>query len=101
MKQIIKFRWFIALLWVLIAGALLAFGSNLSELVAEKGHLTVPKDSQSHEASELLQQMSENSEHTHKAVVVFHEDNGLTDAQQEAVGIASDIVTDNVEKLAI
>src|SRR5699024_966098 len=101
MKQIIKFRWFIALLWVLIAGALLAFGSNLSELVAEKGQLTVPEDSPSHEASELLQQMSENSEHTHKAVVVFHEDDGLTDAQQEEVGKAIDILKDNEENLAI
>src|SRR5690625_1666063 len=101
MKQIIKFRWLIAVLWVVIAGALLIFGPDLQKLVAEKGQMTVPDGNTSQQASELLQKLDGNESRAYDAVLVFHDKEGLTDSDKEEVSSAIDILDGNQENLAI
>ncbi|MEI3612538.1 MMPL family transporter [Pseudogracilibacillus sp. SO30301A] len=101
MKQIIKFRWWIAFLWVVVAVALLLFGPNLQTLVAEKGQMTVPDDNTSIQADKLLQKMNEDGTSAYDAVLVFHNEDMLTKTDEEEITKAIDILQKNQENLAI
>src|SRR5690625_2971736 len=101
MKHIIKFRWLIAVLWVVIAGALLVFGPDLQKLVAEKGQMTVPDENTSQQANLLLDKMNENGSSSYDAVLVFHEDKGLSEADKESVKDAINILEKNQTNLSI
>lgn len=101
MKQIIKFRWPITILWVVVAISLVVFGPDLQKLVAEKGQLTVPNDNTSQQAEQLLQKMDEDGVHAHEAVLVFHNDKGLTKTDKDSISSAMDILEDNQENLSI
>ncbi|ASK60922.1 hypothetical protein CFK37_01195 [Virgibacillus phasianinus] len=102
MKQIIRFRWVIAILWLAVAASLFIFSPNLQELVREKGQITIPEDSPSQEANALLEQMSSgNSENTTSAVLVFHDDNGLDKNEKDEVSKAINQLQDNKDKLGL
>ena len=101
MKQMIKFRWLIALIWIFAAGALFIFGPNLQTLVAEKGQMTVPDDNTSIQADKLLQNMNEDGTSAYDAVLAFHNEDSLTETDIEEVAKAIDILQKNEENLVI
>lgn len=102
MKQIIRFRWLIAILWVAAAVGLFIFSPNLQELVREKGQISVPEDSPSQEASALIEQMSsDNDENKTSAVLVFHDDNGLDQSEKKEVSKAIDKLMESKDKLGL
>ncbi|ASN06641.1 MMPL family transporter [Virgibacillus necropolis] len=102
MKQIIRFRWLIAIVWVAIAAGLFIFAPNLQELVREKGQISVPEDSPSQEASALIEQMSAgNGENTASAVLVFHDENGIDKTEKQEVSNAIDQLKENKGKLGL
>ncbi|WP_404451612.1 MMPL family transporter [Virgibacillus necropolis] len=102
MKQIIRFRWLIAILWVAAAVSLFIFSPNLQELVREKGQISVPEDYPSQEASALLDQMSENNgENTTSAVLVFHDDNGIDKYEKQEVSKAIDKLKESKNNLGL
>ncbi|WP_186579328.1 MMPL family transporter [Aquibacillus kalidii] len=102
MKRVIQFRWPIFVLWIVVAVGLLLFSPNLQELVREKGQIGVPEGYSSSEASKLLEQMSEdNDENTISGVMVFHENEKLTDTQKEEVAKAIGTLEDQQEKLEV
>src|SRR5690625_5110856 len=101
MKHIIKFRWPIALLWVIAVGALLFFGPDLQQLVAEKGQMSVPDDNTSVQANELIQQMDEVSSASHDAVLAFHKEEGLSETDKQTIDQAINHLEDNKQQLAI
>lgn len=102
MKHILKYRWFIAALWIVAAAALFFLPASLPDLVREKGQITVPEGYPSQEAQELLGQMSsDTSEHHASSVLVFHEPDGIDEAEREEVLQAIDLLEQNQEELAI
>lgn len=102
MKQIIRLRWTVAVIWIIIAVGLFIFAPNLQELVREKGQISAPEGSASMEASKLLKKMStEYDEHTHGAVLVFHEDKKMTGNQRAEVESAIDALKNNNKELAV
>ena len=102
MKHIIKFRWVIAAFWVIITASLFIFAPNLQDLVAEKGQITVPYGYSSQEAQELLDNMStDDSKSDTSAVLVFHDDKGLSKADKDAVSQAIDQLEDNKKQLGL
>lgn len=102
MKQIIRFRWVIAILWVLAAIGLFIFSPNLQELVREKGQISAPKDSPSVQAQQLIESMSKNTgANLTSAVLVFHEEDGFNTTEKEEVIQAIEILEENQENLGV
>ncbi|MBP3039280.1 MMPL family transporter [Bacillaceae bacterium Marseille-Q3522] len=85
MKQIVRFKWPIVSVWVLLTVLLLVSMPNLDELVREKGQVTVPEGYISSEAIDLLNELDNTSEDEMSAIVVFHEDNELNSEQMQEV----------------
>ncbi|WP_188456543.1 MMPL family transporter [Virgibacillus oceani] len=102
MKHIIRFRWFIAFIWVAAAALLFIFSPNLQDLVAEKGQITVPEGYTSQEAQALINDMSQDeNKNTTSTVLVFHDDNGLDNTEKEKIEKAIKQLNKNQDKLAI
>src|SRR5699024_3462252 len=102
MKQIIRFRWLIAALWIVVTAALFILSPNLQDLVAKKGQITVPDGYPSVEAQELLNKMSDDdNENTTSAVLVFHDDDGINKKGKEDVKEAIDQLEKNKKKLGL
>ncbi|MDC3413611.1 MMPL family transporter [Aquibacillus sp. 3ASR75-11] len=102
MRKIIQLRWPIAILWVIVAVSLLLLSPNLAELVREKGQIGVPNGYPSTQAEELLDRMeSDNTGNTTSGVLVFHNDDGLTDVEKEEVNNAITLLKNNKEKLGL
>ncbi|UFU00392.1 MMPL family transporter [Radiobacillus kanasensis] len=102
MKQIIRFRWVVLAAWIVVAACLFIFSPNLQELVREKGQIGVPDGYSSTEAAQMIERMSENNnKDTISAVMVFHEDEALTDAEKSEVGDAIETLQDQSDKLGL
>ena len=102
MKQIIKFRWLVLTAWIVIASMLFFFAPNLSDLVAEKGQITVPDGYTSQEAEQLLEEMSdEGGENNASTVLVFHDPDGLDASKKDEVSEAIEQLQENKDKLAL
>lgn len=82
MKTIVKWRWLILAAWIAAAAGLFASAPNMEELVREKGQITVPENSSSALAAELLNELNEGKEGAggSQTVLVFHNADGLTEA---------------------
>ncbi|WP_289891823.1 MMPL family transporter [Virgibacillus pantothenticus] len=101
MRQIIRFRWCIAVLWIVAATALFLLAPNLQDLVREKGQITVPEGSPSQEAQELLDAMSPSSENMTSAVLVFHEEDGLTEEDRDIIADGITTLKNKQDKLGV
>ncbi|MCT2535792.1 MMPL family transporter [Aquibacillus koreensis] len=102
MRKILQFRWPIFVLWIVTAVSLLLFSPNLQELVREKGQIGVPEGYSSSEASALLGQMSEdNDENTISGVLVFHEEQALTDQEKNEVADVISKLEEQQEALGV
>ncbi|ANE46582.1 membrane protein [Paenibacillus swuensis] len=88
MRMIIKLRWLMLVLWIAAAAGLMMSAPNMEELVRDKGQITVPDGYSSSVANELLQSnkevsnAKEGAEEEASAVLVFHRDGKLTEADQ-------------------
>lgn len=99
MKQIIKFRWGVIALWTIVAIALTVFATDLQKLVAEKGQITVPDEYRSVQADNMLKQMEEGDLPLDDLVLVFRDEDGLTDGEKKSI---ADVISDlDVEKEAL
>lgn len=78
MKQVIRFRWLFAVLWIALAAGLFYFSPSLQDLVRDKGNITVPDNYNSQQADKLLKKVSgETGDDTASAVLVFHDNKRL------------------------
>lgn len=75
MRAIIKGRWLITILWVVLAAVLLITAPNMAQLTKEKGQISVPDGYPSSYANQLLKKMSENGDTEKSIVIVFQEKN--------------------------
>ncbi|HZG57616.1 MMPL family transporter [Paenibacillus sp.] len=88
MKTIVKWRWLVLALWIAASAGLLLTAPNMEELVRTKGQIAVPDDASSAVASRLLDELNAGKEGAGtgaSAVLVFHNEGGLTDADRDAM----------------
>ena len=101
MKHIVKYRWALIAVWIIAAIVLTVFSPNLQQLVAEKGQISVPDEYRSKQAAQLLQEMSDSEIRTSDIVLVFHEENGLTENNKKDIKTIIDRLDEAKEALEI
>ncbi|MGZ9583402.1 MMPL family transporter [Paenibacillus marinisediminis] len=103
MKMVLKARWFIMLVWVIMAAALMLTAPSLSELVKEKGNLTVPEEYSSARAAHLLNKAAAGTGKEHEASIalVFHQPEGLTSESKEQIQKTIQDLEQNKAKLHV
>ncbi len=102
MRRIIQLRWAVFIVWIAAAICLLVFSPNLQDLVRDKGQIGVPDGYSSSRAGELLEQMSDDKEEdTASAVLVFHEDDGISDSQKQEIAQGIENLQDRESDLGI
>lgn len=92
MRTIVKFRWVVLALWLVVVAGLVLTAPNMAELVRDKGQITVPDGNTSSLASDLLAERDAQRSGADGAaqggsstVLVFHADTALTDAQMSEI----------------
>ncbi|MBO8157533.1 MAG: MMPL family transporter [Bacillaceae bacterium] len=86
MRYIIKYRWFILLLWIAFALGLFLFGPDLSQLVREKGDIDIPDGTSAKLAEEWLNEFeSSETDDTVSGALVFHNPDGLSNPEKDEV----------------
>lgn len=102
MKQVIRFRWLFAVLWIALAAGLFLLAPNLQDLVRDKGNIEVPKDYNSQQADKLLEQVSGNkSKDTASAVLVFNDKKKLDKEEKKDIKRIIDKLETNKDKLGV
>jgi len=100
MKQVIRFRWLFAVLWIALAAGLFYFSPNLQDLVRDKGNITVPDNYNSQQADQLLKKVSgETGDDTASAVLVFHDSKKLDKKEKDEVKKAIADLKKNKDKI--
>ncbi|WP_340023145.1 MMPL family transporter [Paenibacillus sp. FSL K6-1096] len=87
MRTILKARWVIIAVWLAVAVGLFLSAPPMSELVREKGQISVPAGYSSSRAAEIMKEVAaaKNGETVHQVALVFHKPEGLTDADTESI----------------
>ncbi|WP_339278820.1 MMPL family transporter [Paenibacillus sp. FSL W8-1187] len=91
MRTILKWRWAVLALWIALAAGLMLLAPDMQQLVREKGQITVPDGYSSSTASKLLKEKEAQSRvagdagDEKSAVLVFHRDEGLSDADRQEI----------------
>lgn len=99
MNTVIKGKWFILLGWILGLTVLLLTGPNLADLVREKGQFTIPDDSMSSFAMELLEE--KNKDGDIQIAIVFHKESAMTATDEGALRQAVVNLENLKEKIGI
>ncbi|WLV24956.1 MMPL family transporter [Aciduricibacillus chroicocephali] len=102
MRQVIRFRWFFAVLWIALAAGLFLLAPNLQDLVRDKGNIQVPEEYNSQQADKLLEKISgDKSEDTASAVLVFNDKNKLGNGEKKDIKRIIDKLEKNKDKLGV
>ncbi|MGO4692734.1 MMPL family transporter [Paenibacillus sp. 2TAB26] len=84
MRTVLKFRWFVLILWLAAAVGLMLSAPNMEELVRTKGQINVPDGYSSSVARDLEKSIgggdNAGASSGMPTVLVFHKDGGLKDA---------------------
>lgn len=83
MKTVLKFRWIIFVVWIVMALVLAIFEPNINTIINEKDQGNLSEEYSSTRAKNLLNQMS--NESGDKAVIVFNKEDKLTDVDMESI----------------
>jgi len=79
---IIKRKWFVIIAWIAVVAGLFLVAPNMSDLVREKGQITVPDEYSSTMASKILADAAEDGEgDAAQAALVFYNEKKLSDAE--------------------
>ena len=83
MRAILKGKWFIPVIWIIIIVALFMAAPNIADLVREKGKVSAPSTYSSSEASRLIEEIQNQKSVGDQSTValVFHDDKKLTDKE--------------------
>lgn len=95
MKTILKARWAVIAIWLAVAVVLVMTAPSFSDLVREKGQVTVPEGYPSSRAAEIMKEASSDKggESLHQVALVFNNPKGI--GAEETASIQQ-----GVEKLA-
>jgi len=82
-RAILKGKWFIPVIWIIIIVALFMAAPNIADLVREKGKVSAPSTYSSSEASRLIEEIQNQKSVGDQSTValVFHDDKKLTDKE--------------------
>lgn len=103
MKKMLKARWLILFVWIAITIVLMLITPSLSDMVREKGQLSVPDEYSSSRAAAILNEVSAASGNTNESsiVLVFHNAEGLTAQDKEQIQTAISVLEQQQSKLHI
>lgn len=103
MRTILKARWWLMGLWVVVAAVLMFTAPNMSELIREKGQFSVPEGYSSTQAAAILNEAAaqKGEQQGSQIALVFYNPDGLgTTGKQEAEKAVKNLEADK-EKLGI
>jgi len=102
MKQVIRFRWLFAVLWIIVVAGLLFFAPSLQDLVRDKGNVTVPDNYDSQKAAKLIEKLGgEKGDNTASTVLVFHSKDKLNQQDKNEVKQTITKLEDHKKELGI
>lgn len=103
MRTIIKGKWFILAVWIVVIAVLFMVAPNMEALVREKGQISVPEGYSSTIAEKILKdvQSSENSGSHLQTALVFHSNKKLTKSDFTLAEKAVSKLEKNKSKLGI
>jgi len=99
MKTIIKSRWVIFSLWLVVTILLSVFQPDVNEILQQRGQATLNSDSPSVIADSILKKM-ETSVGTSN-IIVFYDENKISDDEMSRIGEAVTRITDSSSELGI
>ncbi|GIN89340.1 transporter [Siminovitchia terrae] len=88
MRSILRFRWVVLALWMVMAVALIIKSPDMNQLVRDKGQLTIADEYPSSVASDIIAKHSSKEEGTEAFIVVFHDDKKLSGSQHKSIQAA-------------
>jgi len=101
LKGILKFRWLVIAIWLVVAVGLFVAAPNLASLVREKGEITVPEQYSSSLAAKLIEQKGADEGSGNSTALVFHQEGGLSAAQQDEIKSALALLEEKKDQLGI
>lgn len=103
MKTILKARWAIIAIWLAVAVVLVWTAPSFSDLVREKGQVTVPDGYTSSRASEIMKEAadSKGGEALHQVALVFNKPEGIGAEEMASVKQGIEKLADNKEALQL
>ncbi|MBT2640101.1 MMPL family transporter [Bacillus sp. ISL-39] len=103
MKFIIKQKWFVIIVWILVAAGLFMAAPNMAELVREKGQITVPDEYSSTLAGKILDNVrkQEGGGDDTQVALVFRSEKKLTQDEIKEAEKAIRALEDNREEIGI
>ncbi|WP_410511555.1 MMPL family transporter [Paenibacillus sp. BR2-3] len=103
MKAILKARWAIIAVWLAAAVILFITAPAMSDLVREKGQISVPAGYTSSRAGEIMQEVADakGGETLHQVALVFNKPQGIGAEETESIKQGVQKLADNKEVLHI
>lgn len=103
MRFILKARWWILLLWIALAAALMLTAPSMADLVRENGEITVPDGYSSSEASAILAEAAKlkGGAAETQIALVFHDEQGIDEADQKEIEQGITALHDKMEEIGI
>ncbi|ASA21105.1 MMPL family transporter [Paenibacillus donghaensis] len=101
MNTIIKAKWGVIVLWLAAAVVLFLTAPSMSDLVREKGQISVPDGYSSSRAAEIMQEVSDTKggETLHQVALVFNKPDGLGDDDKANIQKGIEQLAANKESL--
>lgn len=103
MKAILKGRWVVVAIWAICVALLVITAPDMAELVREKGQIEVPDGYSSTVAQTILDEMNQDGDGSggSQIALVFHDPDGLDDADIAEVKRAVEKLQANDQRLGI
>lgn len=103
MRTILKARWAIIAVWLAVALVLFLTAPGMSDLVREKGQISVPAGYTSSRAAEIMKEVAaaKDGETVHQVALVFHKPEGLTAADTESIKQGVEQLAGNKDSLKL
>lgn len=99
MRNMIRFRYLILAIWVAVTVLFVFNQPDISSILGGKGEATLQEDSPSNVAQKMLDEMNTSSGDT--LIVVFHNENSLSDDDMDAISKGIDKLNADKESLKI
>jgi len=103
MKKIMRARWLILALWVVLAVAMNCFLPNMEQLAIDKGQPKIPSNEPSYIGSQMLNQKNNVSSNSKEAniLIVFSANKALTNTQLDEIHQGVNKLKDNEKSLHV
>ncbi|WP_442603385.1 MMPL family transporter [Paenibacillus sp. KN14-4R] len=101
LRNLAKFKWLIVAVWIMIAAASVLVFPDLKQIVRATEWKFVPKDAESVQAHQILEQMVPDHKSKSNAVVVLNREGGLTDSDRTWLQNKVSTLTNNQASLGI